>query len=242
MKILGVPDSIQAFFLDIDGTLYTNQDYGSYQTEALIKQYANYSNIDTEEATKLVEKTKNELFKVTGHKTSLGNVMSFLGVDIATSVKWRQSLFRPKDFLAPNPVLRIALIELIYLNTENTSIDNYSKGIPFVHGSTPEKIKLAAVTNNPQSVGEATLDALGIKDLFSVICGLDNTMKSKPDTAPFSYTAELLKIKLQHCVSVGDRYDIDLAPALELGMGAILVNGVEDVIALKGALKSKQNA
>jgi phosphoglycolate phosphatase/putative hydrolase of the HAD superfamily len=34
------------------------------------------------------------------------------------------------------------------------------------------------------------------------------------------------------CVSVGDRYDIDIALPLELGMGGILVDGVEDVYTL----------
>ena len=33
-------------------------------------------------------------------------------------------------------------------------------------------------------------------------------------------------------LSVGDRYDIDIALPLELGMGGILVDGVEDVYRL----------
>jgi phosphoglycolate phosphatase/putative hydrolase of the HAD superfamily len=38
---------------------------------------------------------------------------------------------------------------------------------------------------------------------------------------------------------VGDRYDVDIAPALELGMGGILVEGVEEVYSLKGFLNGE---
>jgi phosphoglycolate phosphatase/putative hydrolase of the HAD superfamily len=44
--------------------------------------------------------------------------------------------------------------------------------------------------------------------------------------------AELCRLLPRQCVSVGDRYDIDIALPLKLGMGAILVNGVEDVYKL----------
>jgi phosphoglycolate phosphatase/putative hydrolase of the HAD superfamily len=43
---------------------------------------------------------------------------------------------------------------------------------------------------------------------------------------------ELLGVDAKNCVSVGDRYDIDLALPLELGMGGILVDGVSDVCRL----------
>ncbi|GHU60966.1 hypothetical protein FACS189445_2140 [Spirochaetia bacterium] len=42
---------------------------------------------------------------------------------------------------------------------------------------------------------------------------------------------------LTACVSIGDRYDIDLLLPLELGMGGILVDGVEDVYKVPGILE-----
>jgi phosphoglycolate phosphatase/putative hydrolase of the HAD superfamily len=65
---------------------------------------------------------------------------------------------------------------------------------------------------------------------------------SKPHEAPFRKAVELLGIgalgseapslPLESCVSIGDRYDIDIALPLKLGMGGILVDGVEDVYGL----------
>jgi phosphoglycolate phosphatase/putative hydrolase of the HAD superfamily len=37
---------------------------------------------------------------------------------------------------------------------------------------------------------------------------------------------------LNQCIAIGDRYDIDIALPLELGMGGILVDGVEEVYKL----------
>ena len=47
---------------------------------------------------------------------------------------------------------------------------------------------------------------------------------------------ELSHCPPETCVSIGDRYDIDLDIPLKLGMGAILVDGVEDVCELPGVL------
>ena len=57
-------------------------------------------------------------------------------------------------------------------------------------------------------------------------------MAAKPHEKPFLKFSELSLCALENCVSIGDRFDIDLAIPLELGMGGILVDGVEDVYCL----------
>ena len=71
-----------------------------------------------------------------------------------------------------------------------------------------------------------------MRSRFSVLVGLDDTLSGKPSPGPFEETARRLGLAPARCVSVGDRFDVDLAPAMELGMGAILVDGVEDVYEL----------
>ena len=61
-------------------------------------------------------------------------------------------------------------------------------------------------------------------------------MCSKPDKRPFIKFLEISRCLPETCVSIGDRYEIDLESPLELGMGGILVDGVEDVYALPGKL------
>jgi phosphoglycolate phosphatase/putative hydrolase of the HAD superfamily len=75
-----------------------------------------------------------------------------------------------------------------------------------------------------------------VENYFAAVVGLDTCMTAKPDKLPFLKMTELLGCPAETCVSIGDRYDIDLAAPMELGMGGILVDGVEDVYLLPGLL------
>ncbi len=66
--------------------------------------------------------------------------------------------------------------------------------------------------------------------------GLDTCGVSKPHREPFLLAAEKSGVLAENCLSVGDRYDIDIALPLELGMGGILADGVRDVYKLPGLL------
>jgi phosphoglycolate phosphatase-like HAD superfamily hydrolase len=179
---------------------------------------------ETQAATEsAVNAARAELARANGGiMTSLGNAMAAMGVDIATSVAWRKRLIDPARFLRVDPSLRTALGML-------------RDGSIHAHGPTGAR-QLVAVTNNPRSVGEATLGALGVLDLFLRVVGLDDTMKSKPASEPYLFAAQAAGAPTETCVSVGDRYDVDLAVPLALGMGAILVAGAEDVYLLPGLL------
>lgn len=77
-----------------------------------------------------------------------------------------------------------------------------------------------------------------MEDSFREVVGLDDTMVSKPAREPFELAARRLGVPAGDCVSVGDRYDVDLAVPLELGMGAVLVDGAEDVYRLPELFKA----
>jgi phosphoglycolate phosphatase/putative hydrolase of the HAD superfamily len=148
-----------------------------------------------------------------GQDISLGNIFKAFGISIGENVKWREELYRPEQYLSRDTLLRRALEQL---NSAFT---------------------LGVVTNNPVSIAGRTLCALGVEDLFHAgtlvrIIGLDTCGVSKPHREPFLRAADLCGASPEACVSVGDRYDIDIALPLELGMGGILVDGVEDVYRL----------
>ncbi|MDR2784169.1 MAG: HAD family hydrolase [Treponema sp.] len=70
-------------------------------------------------------------------KTSLANVFLAFGISIEESVKWREELYSPADYLSPNPALRETLKRFKDLG-----------------------LKLALVTNNPALVARKTLALL----------------------------------------------------------------------------------
>ena len=153
-----------------------------------------------------------------GQKISLGNLFKFFGVSIETSIEWRKKLFDPAIYLHRNEKLISALTEL------------------------SKKFYMICVTNNPVEPARKTLDVIGISDFFPKIIGLDTCMASKPSKKILDAALKEAELALNEslsysdCISIGDRYDIDLALAIELGMGGVLVSGAEEVCNLSEIL------
>ncbi len=214
MKVVRLREAVGGLIFDLDSTLYTNPEYAAFQEEVLIERLAKELGVGRREAKARVEDLRSRRRLGGEARTSLGNLFAELGFDIGTSVRWREEQIDPAEWLAVDPVLDAALSLL------------------------SPRFGIALVTNNPRSVGEKSLEALGVRGHFKVVVGLDDTMLSKPCPEPFSKAAMSLALPPSSCVSIGDRYDIDLAPALGLGMGAILVDGVADVYELPKLLGS----
>jgi phosphoglycolate phosphatase/putative hydrolase of the HAD superfamily len=212
MKIYKIPCDLRAFIFDIDSTLYTNQAYAFEQVDCQVRQFAKERGITADEARRMVSDYRKKFAaEHNGSKVSLGNTLLSFGVPIEQSVQWRRELLEPADFLRRDEKL---IEELKILQ---------------------KKYQLICVTNNPVLPARKTLDALCVSEFFPEIVGLDTCFKSKPALEPFQTAVERLsksageEIKAENCLAVGDRYDMDIALPLEMGMGGILVSGVEEV-------------
>ncbi len=212
MKVFRLPERPRALLFDLDSTLYSHPEYAAFQNDVLVGELARHRGVPAEQVLAEVRAARERVSERTGRVTSLGNAMAELGVDIPTSVVWRRKLIRPSEWLSRDDRLFAALSPL------------------------SRDYLLAVVTNNPRSVGLASLEALGVRGLFRAVVGLDDTMVSKPAREPFELAARLLSVPLSGCVSIGDRYDVDISVPLELGMGAVLVEGVQDVYRLPAVL------
>jgi phosphoglycolate phosphatase/putative hydrolase of the HAD superfamily len=206
MKIYKIPEVLRAFIFDIDSTLYTNQAYAFEQVDCQVRQFAKERGITADQARKMVaDYRKKFAAEHNGSKVSLGNTLLAFGVPIEQSVEWRRELLEPADFL-----------------------DRDDKLIETLH-KLSSKYQLICVTNNPVLPARKTLDAIGVSDFFPQIVGLDTCFKSKPALEPFQTAVNILGVQASECLALGDRYDMDIALPLEMGMGGILVSGVEEV-------------
>lgn len=209
MEIFRLPDRIDTLIFDIDGTLYTDDTYVYEQQDVQIRYFAQIHSISDDAARKMVADFRTEYAASHGGKNvSLGNTFAALGIPISENIEWRKNLIAPEKFLKKDEVLARTL-----------------------EGMT-KNFMLVCVTNNPASVGEKTLEVLGVKNLFKGVVGLDTCNVSKPARKPFLKAVEMTETVPEFCVAIGDRYDIDIALPLEMGMGGILVKGAEDVYEL----------
>ena len=213
MKIHKIPQTIQTLIFDIDSTLYTNSAYDYEQVDCQVREFAKLKKLTSDEARKLVFDFRKKFAEENGgKKISLGNLLTNFGIPIEQSVKWRNDLMRPEDFLVRDEKL---ICELQILS---------------------KKYKLICVTNNPVKPARKTLEVIGISDFFEHIVGLDTCYKSKPAREPFEKALELTKTTAENAVAIGDRYDLDVQLPLQMGMGGIEVSGVEDVYDLNKIL------
>jgi len=206
MKAYGLPFRIRAIAFDIDRTLYDNDAYADDQIDSQYRRAAVHWGVSEEEARQKVRSWRDEYGRRNdGATTSLGNSLAGLGIPIETSVVWRNETIVPADYLSQDENLVRAVSSLA------------------------RRVPLVAVTNNPVQVGNETLTVLGVRSFFGAVVGLDTTWRSKPDPESFREALRQLGVPADETVSVGDRYDVDIEPALSLGMGGILVEGVREV-------------
>ena len=213
MKIYHIPKPCGAILFDMDSTLYTNDEYARTQIDLPIERLAGLKGKSfAEMSAEITDYRAKWAREHGGRQISLANTFVAFGVSIKESVEWRNELLGPELYIHRDKRLR-SVLEIL-----------------------ANRFTMAVVTNNPVFIAERTLDLLGVEELFHAIVGLDTCGVSKPHEEPFMKAAILCGTVPEECLSVGDRYDIDIALPLELGMGGILVDGVEDVYRLPEVL------
>ena len=203
MTVYRKPHKLSAICFDIDNTLYRNEAYSDSQIRLLKIRLGEEKGWSMEE----VEHELDRVKQITEKQQSHGNWFKMLGIPISTSVKWREELLKPGDYLDRD----FRLIRTL------ESLKDYA---------------LCALTNNPASIGRKTLDSLGVLELFDLIIGLDDTGSSKPNIEPFIEIEKRLGVPREEIMIVGDRFDVDLDVPLQRGWGAVLVESMEDVYKL----------
>ena len=214
MKIYKIPENLKCIVFDIDGTLYTNREFVAEQIDVQIRHWAELQGKSHDEARKEIQDYRKTYALENGGKSiSLANAFLHFGIDIETSIEWRNKLLEPEKYLSRDKKLAGVLEEL------------------------KQKYILICLTNNPVFAAGRILKAVGINECFEHIVGLDTLKKSKPSKESLLKVCEITQTPFDECLSVGDRYDIDLSLPLQLGMGGVLVNDSNDIIELAEVLK-----
>lgn len=213
MTVYRIPENLKAIIFDIDSTLYTHDEYAFEQVDVQIRRYAELRGMTADQARRLFSEFRSGWSREHGgKKISIGNTLLHFGIPMDEIIRWRENLVDPADYLCRDGRLYDALSVL------------------------HERYSMLCLTNNPVKIGMKTLEVLGVDGLLLGVVGLDTCGVSKPDMRSLEAAMSMAGVSAGQCLSVGDRYDIDLALPLETGMGAVLVDGVADVYELPQVL------
>jgi len=192
---------IKAIIFDLDGTLYKSKRIERKFAEAAHHTLAKHQKLDLDTARELVEQRRTELSRKRGYRIPYTHTLRSFGVPVQFWHEKNAEWFDARHYLKKNHMLITALKTL------------------------RKKHRLAVVTNNNRIQAERVLSALGVKSLFSVVQTFTDTGLLKPDPEVFLRIARRFRVKPSQCLSVGDRIDVDLAPAARTGMKTFRVAG-----------------
>lgn len=185
---------IEVLVWDLDGTLYKSIPQMVQVIEkACINILFEHKQITPEAAFELFYKTR-EIYK--GNTKSLAALGCGPRIEI---IKKIEKLVDKASFLNKDPKLQQLFQEL-------------------------SSFRHILLSDTSHQVIVKELEALGLShNLFELIIGVDDAKMTKPDIAYFKKVLDETDLSAQKHLMIGDRIEIDLLPARQLGMRTCLV-------------------
>jgi L-threonylcarbamoyladenylate synthase len=199
---------LRAIVFDMDGTLYRNARLNQAYDRSVDRVVAEAQGVSLAEARRRFLAAYDRLRRRLGRTPSKLYTLTQLGISDRDWARRAGRWIKPHLYLKPNPRLRRTLLAL------------------------RPHFKLAVVTNNHRRNLVSTLRALGVDDCFDDLLALSDTRLFKPSRRLYQVSAERLGVDPADCLSVGDRYELDLAPAAQAGMQTLLVQRLADLYRL----------
>ena len=101
MKVYKIPENLKTIIFDIDSTLYTNSKYAFEQVDVQLRHLAELRGVTPDKIRKMIADFRAEYSKKNDDaKISLGNTLTYFGVTIEDSIKMRETLLEPAEFLS----------------------------------------------------------------------------------------------------------------------------------------------
>lgn len=106
----------------------------------------------------------------------------------------------------------------------------YEDSLDFLEYLRSKHMKLALLTNGPADGQRTKIESLGIARFFDQIFISGETGYEKPNPAAFTHALNSLQGTPENSVMIGDSLEYDITPAVDLGIGAILLNRSEKAL------------
>ena len=190
---------------DLDGTLYDSDGMDKANKIAIVQAIAMSQGVDDDRARAILEHAIGE-YSVGGGRPSLYGTALRLGVPDACIEHMQSKTIDPLSILDADIGLSDEIRRLSTLRV------------------------LALLTNTRTVIAYKALEALRIDaNFFSLIRGGEMLEQPKPSIENLLEVCRDLNLEPSDCTSVGDRWDVDLAPAKAIGMKTRKVEGRDDL-------------
>jgi putative hydrolase of the HAD superfamily len=197
--------SVRVIFFDLDGTLYCSSVIREKFAEAAAFTLKKYKGISLDSARRLIQNMRQQLLLRYKDGVPYTMALQAFGIPIDSWHRENIAYFDPRDHLQKDARLRQCLVAL------------------------RTTCRLAVLTNNNATQTERTLEALGVKEMFDEVFTYNTFKLLKPDPLFLQKALERCEVRPEECLFIGDRYSIDLEPAVSLGMHIHEVKGPEDI-------------
>lgn len=184
---------VKLVIFDIDGTLYRCDEYERLLHSKIVDLIADMLNCSRSEASVKLRELRKEV-------TSISWSVIKLGISLKDFYDRLSGMVDPSAYLSDAADVRSILVRLKEIG-----------------------VKVAAHTNAGKSLAMKVLSALKIDpSVFDVVVTSDDALP-KPSADGYIKILKEASVEPQDALYVGDRYDIDIKTAHELGMKTILV-------------------
>jgi FMN phosphatase YigB (HAD superfamily) len=193
----------KAIIFDLDGTLYDTEGLDEENETAAIQSLVEFKRIEPADAKSLLDKSRNS----TTGKISLSKSLYLLGV--------------------PDPVFKSHQLRL--LNPERHIFQD--EELVSVIRSLKNDFSISIYTNSRREIVPRILMAIGfsVDDFDQIVAGGD-VGEPKPSATEMAKVVRNLGLNPEDCYMVGDRWQVDLAPAEDVGLKTVQVNSRNQLV------------
>lgn len=202
MRVVDSGSKPAAVIIDIDGTIYDRRYYVDAMLEIVERMFMELHQLSRNEAVTLVRPLRESMANDWSSISSTAFVLRN-GFSASEWADYRNEYLHRDNKIETSP--------------------HVVEEIRRLHRHLP----IGFLTNNARVSADRVLTAIGLMqtEFDTLVCAEDTKTSPKPDRTAFELAALRLSAPITDCWSIGDRYEIDVAPLVALGGSGIEVSG-----------------
>ncbi|XP_040207013.1 N-acylneuraminate-9-phosphatase [Rana temporaria] len=206
-----VLNGIKAIFFDLDNTLIDTSGANKKAIEEVIKLLKDKSQFNEDEIHIICKSFQAKLL----HETFDPSEMT---IDNLRVLHWDKSMQEVK----PGDYKDLAQESYTLWKTKRLQLMTLAESSKNMLCQLRKSVRLVLLTNGEKQVQREKIEACGVSALFDAIVVGGEHSEEKPAPSIFLHCCDLVSVKPEDCVMVGDNLDTDIQGGLNAGLKATI--------------------